>query len=210
MRIMFETELKYRLDGEELALKILEDDNLLAARFENTTWQSVATHTTYYDTATGVLRRNGIALRMRREDGICTMCCKYNEEVFYDSAVKMRVEHEVTFDEIPQSEGVPWQELACAEMLSSLLAEENLVPVAITEFSRTFLHIIWKYSRFEVAIDEGYLCQGELRLPFRELEVEIKEEGSYEDLIDLGTYLQERYRLQVEPKSKLQRAIELC
>ena len=120
----------------------------------------------YYDTAKGALRRAGLSLRVREEDGAFVQTIKDGGD-----GVMSRGEWEAALDG-------PSPDLAAARPTPAgrVLAKDGaLAPVFTVEAYRRTAEVVEGESRVELSLDEGrVLARGE-EAGFAELELELKD-----------------------------------
>ncbi|MCL2548845.1 MAG: CYTH domain-containing protein [Symbiobacteriaceae bacterium] len=216
-----EIELKYRFRSHASVVRLLDDPQVRQVACNP--WQTHELHNRYFDTPDQRLRDAGIGLRLRSDGEIIVLCCKYQGSSDHSEqgspeegcrelrppALSQRQEEEIVLEKMPANPAdLPWHLLPCAVMLSKILGDESLEEIAVSDFKRQVLCLAWRASKVELALDEGFLIRKEKRSALLELELELKE-GNLEDLCQLGEILAERYELVAEPKSKLQRALEV-
>lgn len=162
---------------------------------------------TYYDTDDRALRERGIALRLRRKDGsIWLMTVKGGDAGAGGLAARAEWEAPTrpghfVFDIVTDAE--------LRDFLHSV--EARLKPVFATDFTRTAWLVDRAGVRIEAALDRGTIralqkkdaASG--RLPICELELELIEGGSPDDLFGLALALCADIDLHPEVRSKAER-----
>lgn len=186
-----EFELKYRAAEPQLAA--------MEAAFSG--FSPITMETTYYDTPDGDLGRLRWTLRRRYENGNAVCTVKTPE------VGGMRGEWETGSDTI---EGAITElcKLGAPEELAAL-AGKGLVPTCGARFTRMAALVETEGCTLEIALDRGLLLGGGRECPLSEAEVELKE-GSEEAACAFAEDLAARFCLVPEPKSKVQRAMELA
>lgn len=162
---------------------------------------SVAMETTYFDTPDGALGKRRWTLRRRFENGVSV--CTFKTA---DTGVG-RGEWETECDEILKAIPVLCR-LGAPEVLAEL-THGGVAPTCGAKFTRRAALISLENAEVELAMDEGILLGGEKTLPFREIEVELKR-GTPADADAYAAALAEELGLEVQPKSKFRRALELA
>nr|MBQ8244601.1 CYTH domain-containing protein [Oscillospiraceae bacterium] len=186
-----EFELKYRADASQLA----------AIREAFGAFRSISMETTYYDTPDHALGDLHWTLRRRMENGRSVCTVKTPEK---NGA---RGEWEAECDSI--EDAVPLLcRLGAPEILPRII-EYGLVPACGARFTRLAKEIPLDGCRVELALDQGALMGGKRELAFAEVEVELKS-GSEQAAAAFAKALAVRFGLVPEPKSKVQRALELA
>ena len=186
-----EFELKYAATAQHL--------EILKVRYPGL--RPIAMETTYYDNAQCDFSRLHWTFRRRMENGksICTLKIP--------APGGARAEFEVECENIQDSllllrdEGAPLQLL--------LLAEGGVKPFCGARFTRLAGVLELPGCKAELALDEGVLLGGGRELPFREVELELKE-GSEEALSAFAADFASELGLKPEPKSKVARARALA
>ena len=162
--------------------------------------QRYAMHTTYYDTADGLLTRQHCTLRRRMENeaSVCTLKMP--------TGGAGRAEYSVECPDI--QEAIP--ELCKLSRFSEQEALlSGLQEVCGARFDRTYITVEIPGAVVELALDTGILTGGGREAPLCELEVELKS-GSQAAVVVYGKALALRYGLQPETKSKFRRAYLLA
>jgi inorganic triphosphatase YgiF len=182
-----ETELKLRVPesaGEALRR---------AAELRSASLRTVQLDATYFDTASGLLQQNGMALRLRHigRDWVQTL----KAAAAGRGGLSTRPEWEAP---ATLRHGVPRIDLSrlrdtpLPALLARHRATRKLVPVFRTRFARTLWEIEFKASRIEIALDRGRIetkvAGRRVVEPIAELELELKE-GRPEDLVALALRL---------------------
>lgn len=186
-----EFELKYRLSDEAFTS--------LRERFAPFT--PITMETTYFDTSDGLLRPLRWTLRRRLENGVAVCTVKIPGEGGGCG------EWETECDDILAA--LPLLVALGAPALLLDLAQKGLVPTCAARFTRMAAKIQADQCTVELALDRGCLLGGGKELPLSEVEVELKA-GSEAAAARFSQALAAQYHLTAEPKSKLQRALELA
>ena len=187
--------------GREFELKFAatqSDHEMLRRRFGNLS--PITMETTYYDTPGGDLAKLFWTLRHRREGDkhICTLKTP--------AGIDGRSEYEWSCEDI--QEAIPHLcRLAGTNALAQLV-ERGLVEICGARFTRTARRFTAGSTVTELALDRGVLVNGDKEEAFAELEIELKH-GYREEVQVMGHLLAAAYELEVENKSKFQRAKEL-
>ncbi len=196
-----ELEWKYELPRELPMEEILAWEDVRSRMLE--TPRICHMQTVYYDTPERRLSGRLITLRRRLENERSVVCCKAPIPGAENS--RLRGEWELEADD----------PIAALPRLIALgappeLAEaEGLAPVCGAEFRRLALLLGFDDgSAAELALDQGKLLGSGRSLPFRELELELKQ-GAPAAALAFCRRLQERFDLKPQEKSKYARAKEL-
>ena len=186
-----EFELKFRADGDAFE-KIRE-------KYQDFT--TISMETTYYDTFDLKLAFHHWTLRRRMENGVSV--CTFKRP----HADGGRGEWEVEADSI--MEGVMKLCQAGADWELMRTTAGGLVETCGARFTRLAKQLEVPGGKVELALDQGVLMGKGRELPFREVEVELKE-GRDEVAADFAKALAEEFGLVPEPKSKFVRAMALA
>lgn len=186
-----EFELKYRATPEQIAA--------IKGKFGDFT--PISMETFYYDTKDRNFSNLCWTLRRRMENGrsVCTL-----KTPLPDGS---RGEWETEADTIESSIPALCKLGAPKELLT--LAEAELVCTCGARFTRLAATIQQEDVTVELALDRGVLLGGGQELSFGEVEVELKS-GSESAAEAFARKLAEEFSLTPEPKSKIQRALELA
>ena len=187
--------------GREFELKFRASVRQMEAiRADFTGFREIAMVSTYYDTQEQSLFSRHWTLRKREENGVSVCALKT------PSADGSRSEWEVDCSDIESaigkliSSGAP-------EALKDLTSG-GLEKVCSARFTRMAALIEAEDCTVELALDRGVLLGAERELPFAEVEVELKQ-GSESGAVAFAQNLAHRFGLVPEPRSKVQRAMEL-
>lgn len=186
-----EFELKYRADAEKIA----------AIREQYGDFTSISMETTYYDTPGHALGDLHWTLRRRMENGrsVCTVKTPQKGSA--------RGEWETECDSIKAAIPVLCK-LGAPEILPRIL-EDGLIRSCGARFTRLAKLLVLEACTVELALDQGVLLGGKWEEPLAEVEVELKS-GSEAAAVEFAKGLAVRFGLVPEPKSKVQRALELA
>ena len=186
-----EFELKYGATAADL--------EKLKARYPHL--HPITMETTYYDNETGDFSRLRWTFRRRMENekSICTLKTPMG--------IYGRGEFEVECPDIMASIPLLRQQGAPVQLL--LLTEHGVKPSCGARFTRLAGLLELEGCKVELALDEGVLLGGGKELPFREVEVELKE-GSEEAATAFAEALAAELGLTPEHKSKVARARALA
>ena len=188
--------------GREFELKFRATDSRLEEiQSVYSSFRETSMETTYYDTPDGMLRRLRWTLRRRMENGISVCTVKTN---LSDGS---RGEWEVQCGDILAA--VPRLIALGAPEALSEYTRHGVIPTCGARFLRKAVTLPSGSGQVELALDQGVLLGGGRKLPFAEVEVELKQ-GADEDAIAFAETLAARFDLLPEPKSKLRRALDLA
>lgn len=163
-------------------------------------------YSVYYDTPDLDLKKDGVALRLRRERKRWVQTLKGGGRV--EAGLHQRVELE---------KRVPTQLLDYRALAESGLSEvfadparrARLQPAFTADYTRTSRHLAPDAgSDIELCFDVGTISAGEASAPISEVELELKS-GAPAQLIECALLLLEHIALRLEPRSKAERGYAL-
>jgi triphosphatase len=161
----------------------------------------------YFDTPALDLRRQGIALRVRREGRRWVQTVKGGGNA--QGGLHQRAEAEVEVAG-PRPDLSRVRHGDFAEAFASARVRAQLAPVFITEFTRVSRALdLDAEARVEVSVDQGEIRSGTRAEPVSELELELKS-GAPHRLYDLALKLAEDVPLSIEDRSKAERGYALA
>lgn len=198
-----QTEIELKLQIPANALRRLSAHPLLKGRGRATT---KSLYSVYFDTPELDLRRQGIALRMRREGRHWVQAVKGGGEV--QAGLHRRIEIETRVAG-PLPDYAAIDDAATAELFASSQLRAQLKPVFVTEFRRT-TRIVCPHPGFvvEVCVDRGDIRSGDCSEAFSEIELELKS-GPASRLFELALALLDSVPLRIENRSKAERGYAL-
>ncbi len=197
-----EIETKLTVPNPEILDKIMADPDL--TQYMKDDYETRHMHSTYYDTADGILGQRKWTLRLRNEGGHQVAAFK-TANMSDDSGFFTRNEFQCNADNIIDAIPLLIDQGAPRE-LKSLLKDSALIPVCGAEFDRKAAYLFMDDGvRIEMAADRGRLYAGDWEEPICELELELLY-GDVASLPPLCNQLMETYDLKEESRSKYQRA----
>lgn len=164
-------------------------------------FQTVVMETTYFDTPDSRFSAGKMTLRLRRENDrtLCTLKTHLPDG--------SRGEWECAAENI--AAGLAGLLDAGAPADAIHLADAGLIPVCGARFTRLVTQLPTADGIAELALDAGIVLGGGKEAPLCEVELE-KKSGSDQAVLALASQIAEAYGLQVEPKSKFRRALNLA
>ncbi len=161
----------------------------------------------YFDTPAHDLRRQGIALRLRREGRRWVQTVKGGGTAQGGLHQRAEVEMEVGGPALDLSQIA---NAGLAEAFSSASLHGKLKPVLITDFTRSVRVLTPDPgTRIEACIDRGVIRSGKRFEPLAEVELELKS-GSPQQLYSLALNLAKDLPLSLENRSKAERGYALA
>jgi triphosphatase len=200
-----EIEVKYKIVGtlEAVALERLNIDpyRFLPGKDEQH-------HDEVLDTPSRALTGNLQALRLRRAGSDITVTYKGPDSV--SGGLHQREEIEATFaaDVLPKDyrEWLP----QITQRIEPSVGTTPLAPLVEMDVHRVTWNILREnHVIAELALDEGSIRAGGKTSPIHELEIELKQHGTREDLDALDQIFSRQLSIQPESRSKLERGLAL-
>ena len=200
-----ETEFKFRLDDPGVFDSIVENAEIKAKGIDEV--ETIEMKATYFDTADFDLRERGIAFRTRMEDDRCTATIKWDVNV--TKGLHKREEFNLVVSDERYADK-PNIELFLSsdayDVLKDAAGDKELIKVIEMEFTRRQFKVDTGKSISCISVDEGIINHSDgHEIPLCELEIEWYY-GDEEDFMWLANMIREKYALEAEDRSKLQRA----
>jgi inorganic triphosphatase YgiF len=163
---------------------------------------------TYLDTADGLLRQGGLACRMRHDHNRGTWLGAVKGLGGAEDGLHQREEFEVPI--MPSAPPRNWPRSEARDRAVSLSQGHPFLNLFDIRQTRHILNVYLKNERVaEFSLDEVTFKSGGEQTPTWELEIELKGQGTLDDLRALKEGLAE-YNLQPEAKSKFERGLALA
>jgi inorganic triphosphatase YgiF len=200
-----EIEAKFAVSDEATWLKLQTVDQI--AGYALSPGKTKHVHDTFVDTPDRSILASRHVCRQREVDGQIVMTLKSGQTV--EGAVHRREELEITLErERPIGQWPPGE---IRDRLLSIVGDVALVPL----FDQHQTRIIRWAARGDRVVAEMSVDKVELSIKGREqsyfeVEFELKESGTEDDLAVLAACLQDEWHLQPEHRSKFSRALALA
>jgi inorganic triphosphatase YgiF len=200
-----EIEAKFAVPDEATWLKLQTVDQM--AGYTLSPGKAKKVHDTFVDTPDRSILASRHVCRKREVDGLILMTLKSGQTV--EGAVHRREELEVTLErEQPIGQ---WPPSEIRDRLLSIVGDATLVPL----FDQHQTRIIRWATRGERTVAEMSVDKVELSMKGREqsyfeVEFELKEAGTVEDLTVISACLETDWNLKPEQRSKFSRALALA
>ncbi|HLB46489.1 MAG TPA: CYTH domain-containing protein [Anaerolineales bacterium] len=200
-----EIEAKYVVPNAGIFERLLSLEKIGEYSLKEPATKAIADH--YLDSASGSILRGGFACRLRhnilRDAWVGTLKGLGNAE----GAVHTRTEHETPIP--PNAPPDRWPSSPACDLALSLSQSQPLRELFIIHQTRHIRLICLRDLRIaELSLDEVVFEIGERRTKSLELEIELAETGTLNDLRAMDDALAE-YGLQPEPRSKFERGLAL-
>ncbi len=162
---------------------------------------------TYLDTAEGLIRQGGFACRIRHDQTRGTWLGTMKGLGGESNGVHTREEFEVRI--LPHAQPRNWPRSEARQQAINLAHFQTLVELFSVHQTRS-IRSVYQAERLvgEFSLDKVDFKIGTDHTPSWELEIELKEKGTVDDLKALNAALAS-YNLRPEPKSKFERGLAL-
>lgn len=203
--VKMETEFKFRLKDTSVFDRIVESAEINSMGIDKV--ETIEMNATYFDTADYDLHNKGIAFRTRMEDDRCTATIKWDVDVS-DGLHKREEFNLVVSDE--RLADKPSIELFVSsdayDVLKEAAGDKELLKTISMDYQRRQFKVDTGKSISCISVDEGNIHHRDgHNVPICELEIEWYY-GDEDDFISLATMIKDKYELEAEDMSKLQRA----
>lgn len=191
-----EIEIKFRTDAAGLAR--LLDAPLIKTADDLQTENLKAT---YFDTPSNALRRKGIILRIRKPDDAVPVLGMKAPGAAGDGPFHRK---EVEVDSPSLKPNLSLFDKSTEKILTRIIGDQPLAAKFKMEFKRLSGLLTCGGSVVEIAVDQGHISCGKLRVPVAEVELELVS-GSKADLLDLAMTLAKDFSLRLDFVSKAEK-----
>ncbi len=199
-----EIELKFAVPDEGMLRQLAALDQLAGYALSVAVTKRV--HDTFVDTPDRSILRSGHVCRRREVDDHILMTLKGSGMI--DGAIHRREELEI---ELLADRPVPeWPASPIRDQLLSIIGRSPLTPL----FEQRQIRIVRNVLRgdrvvAELSLDRVELSIGGREQTYFEIEAELKNEGTEEDLAKIADCLKIEWGLRAEPRSKFKRGLAL-
>lgn len=200
-----ETEFKFRLDDTSVFDMIVENAEIKAVGIDEV--ETIEMKATYYDTVDYDLRNKGIAFRTRMEDDRCTATVKWDVNVSKGLHKREEFNLVVSDERFADNPKIDFFVSSDAyDVLKDAAGDKELLKIIEMEFVRRQFKVDTGKSISCISVDEGTIHHHDgHEIPICELEIEWYY-GDEDDFMWLANMIREKYALEAEDMSKLQRA----
>lgn len=200
-----ETEFKYNLTDLSVFDRIVENAEINKMGLEAV--ETIDMHAMYFDTPDMDFRKHGIAYRIRQEDDRCTATIKWDVNV--EDGLHRREEFNLVVNDERFAEA-PDIDLFISsdayDVLYEASAGKKLHRTIGMDYTRKQFKVDTGKSISCISLDVGMIHHAAGHdVPISELEIEWYY-GDEDDFIALANLIQNKYELETEDMSKLQRA----
>ncbi len=199
-----EIEAKFLVPDKATWLKLQTVEQI--AGYALSTGETKQVHDTFVDTPDRKILTSQYVCRKREVDGHIVMTLKHGQTV--EGAVHRRDEWEVTLEhELPIRQ---WPPSEIRDRLFPLVGDAPLVPLFDQHQTRIVRWASQAERRVaEVSVDHVMLSIKGREQSYYELEVELKDSGTEEDIARMAASLADEWHLPPETRSKFSRALAL-
>jgi inorganic triphosphatase YgiF len=191
-----EIEIKFRTDAAGLALLL----NAPLIKTANNL-QTENLKATYFDTPSNALRNKGIILRVRKSGDAVPVLGMKAPGAATDGPFHRR-EVETNSPSLKPNLGL--FDKTARKFLARIIGDQPIGPKFKMQFKRQSGLVRSGSSVVEIAVDEGHITCGKLRVPLAEVELELVS-GNKADLFDLAMRLAEEFSLRLDFVSKAEK-----
>ncbi|MDD5823007.1 MAG: CYTH domain-containing protein [Firmicutes bacterium] len=202
-----ETEFKYRINDASVFDSIIKDP-ILENHLKNDKVDEVQMHAVYFDTEDQDLRNAGIAYRIRYENDRIVATIKWDVEVNEEDGLHVREEIDLVINDERFAEAPDidiFKSSDAYEVLYEAVGDKKLIKTIEMDFCRKLVMVDTGKSISALSLDEGVIGNKKGAVDVLELEIEWYH-GDENDFKDLAHRIAEKYQLEPEQESKLQRA----
>lgn len=195
-----EIEIKFQTDAAGLA-RLLDAALLKTA----TDLQTETLKATYFDTPSHALRKEGIILRIRKSGDAVSVLGMKAPGAASDGPFHRR---EVEVSSPGQKPDLALFDKTTRKLLERTIGEQPLAAKFKMEFKRLSGLVTCGSSVVEIAVDQGHISIGKLRVPLAEVELELMS-GNKADLFDLAMTLAKDFSLRLDFVSKAEKGFRV-
>ncbi len=200
-----ETEFKYNLTDTAIFDQIVENAEINKMGLEAV--ETISMHATYFDTPDMDFRRKGIAYRIRQEDERYTATIKWDVNV--SEGLHRREEFNLVVNDERFAENPDIKIFISSDaydVLYDAAGDKKLVKTIDMDYERRQFKVDTGKSISCISLDTGIIHHVDGHsVPICELEIEWYY-GDEDDFMKLAELISNKYSLETEDRSKLQRA----
>ena len=202
-----ETEYKYRVDDVAVFPAILEDEEF-GPFLKDKSIEELRMHAVYFDTAGEDLRKKGIAYRIRYENERIVATVKWGNKVVDGLHVREEFNLYISDEKFAENPNIDaFASSDAYEVLYEAVGNKPLQKIVEMNFQRKQAIFDTGRSISAISLDEGAIVRDDTDIPICELEIEWYY-GDEEDFNKLAVGIAQKYKLEPEERSKLQRAFQ--
>ena len=200
-----ETEFKYNVEDLTIFDSIVRNAEINKMGIDAV--ETIDMHAVYFDTENMDFRKRGIAYRIRQEDDRITATIKW--DVTVEDGLHKREEFNLVVNDERFAEAPDIQLFISSEaydVLYEAAGDRKLRKTICMDYTRKQFKVDTGRSISCISLDTGPISHADgHKVPISELEIEWYY-GNEDDFIKLASFIQDKYNLETEDRSKLQRA----
>ena len=200
-----ETEFKYNVSDPSIFDSIVRSAEINKMGIDAV--ETINMHAVYFDTESMDFRKRGIAYRIRQEDDRITATIKW--DVTVEDGLHKREEFNLVVNDERFAEAPDIGLFISSEaydVLYEAAGDKKLRRTICMDYVRKQIKVDTGRSISCISLDRGTICHADGHpVPISELEIEWYY-GNEDDFIKLASFIQNKYNLETEDRSKLQRA----
>ena len=200
-----ETEFKFNVSDPSIFDSIVRNAEINKMGIEAV--ETINMHAVYFDTESMDFRKRGIAYRIRQEDDRITATIKW--DVTVEDGLHKREEFNLVVNDERFAEAPDIGLFISSEaydVLYEAAGDKKLRRTICMDYVRKQIKVDTGRSISCISLDRGTICHADGHpVPISELEIEWYY-GNEDDFIKLASFIQNKYNLETEDRSKLQRA----
>ncbi len=200
-----ETEFKYRISDAAVFDSIISDP-ILENQHKNKV-DEIKMHAVYFDTVDEDLRKAGIAYRIRYENDRIVATIKWDVNVNEEDGLHVREEIDLVINDERFAEEPDidiFRSSDAYEVLYAAVGDKKLYKTIDMDFNRKLVMVDTGKSISALSLDDGIIGRKSGAVKVLEIEIEWYH-GDEEDFKELAHRIAEKYQLEPETASKLQR-----
>ena len=202
-----EAEYKYRISDASIFDSILKY-SLVSKHLRNEKKDSIRMYAVYYDTADEDLRNAGIAYRIRNENDRLVATIKWDIDVSEGLHRREEINLVINDERFLDAPNIEiFKSSDAYEVLHQAVGDKPLEKTVEMDFERQLVRIDTGKSINAISLDSGVIKTPRGDMDILELEIELYH-GEEEDFKQLSRKIAEKYGLEPEDESKLQRAFK--
>lgn len=202
-----ETEFKYNVEDLSIFDSIVRNAEINKMGIEAV--ETIDMHAVYFDTENMDFRKRGIAYRIRQEDDRITATIKW--DVTVEDGLHKREEFNLVVNDERFAEAPNiglFISSDAYDVLYEAAGDRKLRKTICMDYTRKQIKVDTGRSISCISLDTGTISHADgHEVPISELEIEWYY-GNEDDFISLASFIQNKYDLEPEDRSKLQRAYE--
>ena len=198
-----EIELKLKFMEDDGAKEFLNDEEIMKNAID---FKEIAIKAEYLDTYDGILNKNLLALRKRKEGN--KLFATVKSMGTQENGLSRREEYNIEINRLSNDIISEFSNLPIGEDIKKILEGKELITIVSTNYIRNKFNLKMYGCVTEIAVDKGEIIANGLRESINEVEIEYLE-GDEEGIIKIGEFFKSRHNLSPGNKSKFERGLNL-